>query len=185
MIKGATKVVVHIDEAEKQRWLKEKRERDKTSRAKRVEKEGGRQATEKRPRDDDKGLISKALAGKRKALEEAHQDVIEVELRLPPFDLRAHPKLPFGMEEVFYEGMEGVDFGGLHRQKKEVSLAMHRQEVPLVNVFLEGVKNDPEALARTQTSSFAERAQKTILTSAYVSYAFVATSYLLCLFFLN
>ncbi|BBH05357.1 hypothetical protein Prudu_016722 [Prunus dulcis] len=44
---------------------------------------------------------------------------------------------------------------------------MHRQEVPLVNVFLEGVKSDPEALAKTPASSFVDRAQKTILTSAY------------------
>lgn len=84
------------------------------------------------------------------------------------------------MEEVFVEGMKAVDFSGLLRQKKEVSLAMHRQEVPLVNVFLKGVKSDPEALTRTQTSSFAERVQNTILTPAYVSYVFVKISYLLC-----
>ncbi|CAL8174975.1 unnamed protein product [Prunus armeniaca] len=85
--------------------------------------------------------------------------------RLPPFDLQAPLKLPFGMEEVFAKGMERVDFSGLRRQENEVSLAMHLQEVPLVNVFLEGIKSDPEALARMHTSSFAERAQKTILTS--------------------
>ncbi|BBG96810.1 hypothetical protein Prudu_005734, partial [Prunus dulcis] len=72
---------------------------------------------------------------------------------------RAPPKLPFGMEDVFAEGVEKVDFGRLRQQKKE--------EVPLVNVFLEGVKSDPEALARTPASSFIDRAQKTILTSAY------------------
>ncbi|XP_034199861.1 uncharacterized protein LOC117615009 [Prunus dulcis] len=71
------------------------------------------------------------------------------------------------MEDVFAEGVEKVDFGRLRQQKKEVNLAMHRQEVPLVNVFLEGVKSDPEALARTPASSFIDRAQKTILTSAY------------------
>ncbi|XP_020425735.1 uncharacterized protein LOC109950606 [Prunus persica] len=87
--------------------------------------------------------------------------------RLPPFDLQASPKLPFGMEDVFAEGVEKVDFGRLRQQKKEVNLAMHRQEVPLVNVFLEGVKSDPEALARTPAASFIDRAQKTILTSAY------------------
>ncbi|XP_034225786.1 uncharacterized protein LOC117635586 [Prunus dulcis] len=87
--------------------------------------------------------------------------------RLPPFDLQAPPKLPFGMEDVFAEGVEKVDFGRLRQQKKEVNLAMHRQEVPLVNVFLEGVKSDPEALAKTPASSFVDRAQKTILTSAY------------------
>ena len=89
--------------------------------------------------------------------------------RLPPFDLQAPLKLPFGMEDVFAEGVEKVDFSRLRQQKKEVNLAMHRQEVPLVNVFLEGVKSAPEALARTPASSFIDRAQKTILTSAYVS----------------
>ncbi|XP_016652689.1 PREDICTED: uncharacterized protein LOC103343926 [Prunus mume] len=44
---------------------------------------------------------------------------------------------------------------------------MHRQEVPSVNVFLEGVKSDPEVLARTPTTSYADRAQKTLLTQAY------------------
>ncbi|CAL2247506.1 unnamed protein product [Prunus armeniaca] len=43
----------------------------------------------------------------------------------------------------------------MHQQKNEVNLAMHQQEVPLVNIFLEGVKSDPE------------RAQKTSLMSAY------------------
>ncbi|KAL6269671.1 hypothetical protein ACE6H2_026582 [Prunus campanulata] len=44
---------------------------------------------------------------------------------------------------------------------------MHRQEVPLVNVFREGVKSDLENLAKTHTSSFSDRAQKTIFCSAY------------------
>ncbi|XP_020412828.1 uncharacterized protein LOC109947302 [Prunus persica] len=131
------------------------------SRAKKDEKSAG-----KRPRDEDEGRVADVL-GKRKALEEAHQHVMGSGPRLPPFDLQAPPKLPFGMEDVFAEGVEKVDFGRLRQQKKEVNLAMHRQEVPLVNVFLEGVKSDPEALARTPASSFIDRAQKTILTSAY------------------
>ncbi|XP_020415515.1 uncharacterized protein LOC109948029 [Prunus persica] len=131
------------------------------SRAKKAEKSAG-----KRPRDDDEGRVADVL-GKRKALEEAHQRVMGSGPRLPPFDLQAPPKLPFGMEDVFAEGVEKVDFGRLRQQKKEVNLAMHRQEVPLVNVFLEGVKSDPEALARTPASSFIDWAQKTILTSAY------------------
>ncbi|CAL9021061.1 unnamed protein product [Prunus brigantina] len=36
------------------------------------------------------------------------------------------PKLPFGMEDVYAEGVEKVDFSMLRRQKKEVNLAMHR-----------------------------------------------------------
>lgn len=86
--------------------------------------------------------------------------------RLPPYNLQAPPKLPFGIDDVFAEGVEKVDFSKLRRQK-EVNLAMHRHEVPLVNVFLEGVKSDPEALAKAPASSYADRAQKTILTSAY------------------
>ncbi|BBH06351.1 hypothetical protein Prudu_017987 [Prunus dulcis] len=154
IIRGSTKVAVDIDEAEMQKRLRE-------SRAKKAEKGAG-----KRPRDDDEGRVADVL-GKRKALEEAHQHVMGSGPRLPPFDLQAPPKLPFGMEDVFAEGVEKVDFGRLRQQKKEVNLAMHRQEVPLVNVFLEGVKSDPEALARTPASSFIDRAQKTILTSAY------------------
>ncbi|VVA35892.1 PREDICTED: LOC110768041 isoform, partial [Prunus dulcis] len=154
IIRGSTKVAVDIDEAEMQKRLRE-------SRAKKAEKSAG-----KRPRDDDEGRVADVL-GKRKALEEAHQHVMGSGPRLPPFDLQAPPKLPFGMEDVFAEGVEKVDFGRLRQQKKEVNLAMHRQEVPLVNVFLEGVKSDPEALAKTPASSFIDRAQKTILTSAY------------------
>ncbi|XP_034197228.1 myosin-7B-like [Prunus dulcis] len=153
IIRGSTKVAVDIDEAEMQKRLRE-------SRAKKAEKSAG-----KRPRDDDEGRVADVL-GKRKAIEEAHQHVMGSGPRLPPFDLQAPPKLPFGMEDVFAEGVEKVDFGRL-RQQKEVNLAMHRQEVPLVNVFLEGVKSDPEALAKTPASSFVDRAQKTILTSAY------------------
>ncbi|VVA38998.1 PREDICTED: LOC110768041 isoform, partial [Prunus dulcis] len=154
IIRGSTKVAVDIDEAEMQKRLRE-------SRAKKAEKGAG-----KRPRDDDEGRVADVL-GKRKALEEAHQHVMGSGPRLPPFDLQAPPKLPFGMEDVFAEGVEKVDFGRLRQQKKEVNLAMHLQEVPLVNVFLEGVKSDPEALARTPAFSFIDRAQKKILTSAY------------------
>lgn len=165
VVKRAIKVVVNIDEAEKQRWLRK-------SRAKKAEKKGAQHAIGKRPRENDEGLVADALVRERKALEEAHQSVMGTGPRLPPFDLQEPPKLPFGIEDVFDEGLERVDFGKLHRQKK-VNLAMHRQEVPLANVFLEGVKSDLETLARTQTSSFAEQAQKTILTSAYVSYLFM------------
>ncbi|KAI5322067.1 hypothetical protein L3X38_031139 [Prunus dulcis] len=48
--------------------------------------------------------------------------------RLPPFDLQAPPKLPFGMGDIFSDWVEKVDFGKLRQQKKEVNLAMHRQE---------------------------------------------------------
>ncbi|BBN67213.1 hypothetical protein Prudu_11S000200, partial [Prunus dulcis] len=110
IIRGSTKVAVDIDDAEMQKRLKK-------SWAKKVEK-----GTGKLPRNDDEG---------RKALEEAHQHVMGAGPRLPPFDLQASSKLPFGMEDIFAEGVEKVDFGKLRQQKKEVNLAMHRQEVPL------------------------------------------------------
>ncbi|CAL2266567.1 unnamed protein product [Prunus armeniaca] len=80
------------------------------------------------PRGDDEGLVTDALAAKKKALEEAHQSVMGTRLSLPHFYLQASPKLPFGMKDVFAEGVEMVDFGKLCRQKKEVNLAMHRQK---------------------------------------------------------
>ncbi|BBG99215.1 hypothetical protein Prudu_008827 [Prunus dulcis] len=139
IIRGSTKVAVDIDDAEMQKRLRE-------SRAKKAEK-----GTGNCPRDDDEGRVADVL-GKRKALEEAHQYV--------------PPKLPFGMEDIFAEGVEKVDFGRLRQQKKEVNLAMHRQEVPLVNVFLEGVKSDPR-LWREPSLFLHRSGPKTILTSAY------------------
>ncbi|BBN69226.1 hypothetical protein Prudu_832S000100 [Prunus dulcis] len=127
IIRGSTKVAVDIDEAEMQKRLRES--------GKKAEKSAG-----KRPRDDDEGRVADVL-GKRKALEEAHQHVMGT----------AEATLRHG--GCFAEGVEKVDFGRLRQQKKEVNLAMHRQEVPLVNVFLEGVKSDPEALAKTPASS--------------------------------
>ncbi|CAL2266420.1 unnamed protein product [Prunus armeniaca] len=131
----------------------------------RLRRGGSKQATGKRPRDDDEDLVVDVL-GKKRALEEAHQSVMGTGSRLPLFDLQALPKLPFGMD-VYVEGVENVDFSRLRRWKNKVNLAMHRQEVPLVNVFLEGVKSDPEVLARTPASSYADLAQKTFLTHAY------------------
>lgn len=62
---------------------------------------------------------------------------------------------------------------------------MHQQEVPLVNVFLEGLKSDLEALTKTQTSSFADQAQKMIHTSAYVSCVLVKFAYFVMVVFLE
>ncbi|CAL2276070.1 unnamed protein product [Prunus armeniaca] len=158
IIRGSTKVAMDLDDPEMQKRLRE-------SRAKKAEKGGAQQAAGRRSRDEE-GLVSDVL-GKKRALEEAHRSVMGTGPRLPPFDPQAPPKLPFGMDDVYAEGVEKVDFSGLRRQKKEVNLAMHRQEVPLVNVFLEGVKSDPEVLARTPATSYADRAQKTLLTQAY------------------
>ncbi|CAL8155841.1 unnamed protein product [Prunus armeniaca] len=158
IIRGSTKVAMDLDDPEMQKRLRK-------SRAKKAEKGGAQQAAGRRPRDDE-GLVSDVL-GKKRALEEAHRSVMGIGPRLPPFDPQAPPKLPFGMDDVYTEGVEKVDFSGLRRQKKEVNLAMHRQEVPLVNVFLEGVKSDPKVLARTPATSYADRAQKTLLTQAY------------------
>ncbi|CAL8175818.1 unnamed protein product [Prunus armeniaca] len=54
VINGSTKVAVDLDEAEMQRRLRE-------SRAKKAEKGGARQATRKRLRDDDEGLVADVL----------------------------------------------------------------------------------------------------------------------------
>ncbi|CAL8136168.1 unnamed protein product [Prunus armeniaca] len=52
--RGGTKVVVDIDEAEKQRRLRE-------FRVKKAEKEGATRATGKHPRDDNEGLVSDVM----------------------------------------------------------------------------------------------------------------------------
>ncbi|CAL9006574.1 unnamed protein product [Prunus brigantina] len=158
IIKGSTKVAMDLDDPEMQKRLRE-------SRAKKVEKGGAQQAAGKRPRDDE-GRVADVV-GKKRALEEAHRSVMWTRPRLPPLDPQALLKLPFGMDDVYAEGVEKMDFSELRRQKKEVNLAMHRHEVPLVNVFLEGVKSDPEVLAKTPAISYAARAQKTLLTQAY------------------
>ncbi|CAL8174806.1 unnamed protein product [Prunus armeniaca] len=137
IIRGSTKVAMDLNDPEMQKRLRE-------SRAKRVEKGGAQQAAGRRPRDDE-GMVSDVL-GKKRALEEAHRSMMGTRLRLPPFDPQALPKLPFGMEDVYAEGVEKVDFSRLCRQKKE---------------------SDPEVLARTPATSYIDQAQKTLLTQAY------------------
>ncbi|BBG99731.1 hypothetical protein Prudu_009515 [Prunus dulcis] len=130
-----------IDEAEMQKRLRE-------SRAKKAEKSAG-----KRPRDDDEGRVADVL-GKRKAIEEAHQHVMGSGPRLPPFDLQAPPKLPFGMEDAS-SAEEGGQPGDAPTGGALGERLLGRRE------------ERPEALAKTPASSFVDRAQKTILTSAY------------------
>ncbi|XP_008243398.1 PREDICTED: uncharacterized protein LOC103341630 [Prunus mume] len=117
IIRGSTKVTMDLDDPEMQKRLRE-------SRAKKAEKGGAQQAAGRRPRDDE-GLVSDVL-GKKRALEEAHRRVMGTGPRLPLFDPRVPPKLPFGMDDVYADGVEKVDFSGLCRQKKEVNLAMHQ-----------------------------------------------------------
>ncbi|CAL8168708.1 unnamed protein product [Prunus armeniaca] len=62
------------------------------------------------------------------------------------------------MEELFPAGTEDIDFASVRREAKEVTLTMHRQEVPLVNAFLTGVKIDAGELARTKATDFSDRA---------------------------
>ncbi|CAL2230996.1 unnamed protein product [Prunus armeniaca] len=137
IIRGSTKVAMDLDDPEMQKRLRE-------SRAKKAEKGGAQQAAGRRPRDDE-GLVSDVL-GKKRVLEEARRSVMGTGPRLPPFDPQAPPKLPFGMDDVYVEGVEKVDFSGLCRQKKE---------------------SDPKVLARTLATSYADRAQKAFLTQAY------------------
>ncbi|CAL8135832.1 unnamed protein product [Prunus armeniaca] len=56
VVKGTTKVVVQIDEAENQRWLRARREKEKVARAKKFDKGDAERAARKRPSDDEKGL---------------------------------------------------------------------------------------------------------------------------------
>ncbi|CAL2247010.1 unnamed protein product [Prunus armeniaca] len=106
IIRGSTKVAMDLDDPEMQKRLRE-------SRAKRVKKGGAQQAAGKCPRDDE-GLVGDVL-GKKRALEEAHRSVMGTGLRLPPFDPQAPLKLPFGMDDVYAEGVEKVDFSRLRR----------------------------------------------------------------------
>ncbi|CAL2256830.1 unnamed protein product [Prunus armeniaca] len=144
IIKGSTKVAMDLDDAEMQRRLRE-------SRAKKAEKgvPGRRLAS----------VLEMTMKGWLPMCWERRERWRKL--------TRVLSKLPLGMKDVYAEEVEKVDFSTLRQQKKEVNLAMHRQEVPLVNVFLEGVKSDPEVLARTQVSSYADRAQKTFLTHVY------------------
>ncbi|BBH02241.1 hypothetical protein Prudu_012752 [Prunus dulcis] len=111
----------------------------------------------KRVLENDPGMMMRVglrMCWARGSLEEAHQQVMGSGPRLPPFDLQPRRSYPSAWMMCSLKGLRKVDFGRLRQQKKEVNLAMHRQEVPLVNVFLEGVKSDPEALAKTPASSF-------------------------------
>ncbi|CAL2276956.1 unnamed protein product [Prunus armeniaca] len=85
---------------------------------------------------------------------------------LPPFDLDPPPRLPLEMEELFPAGTKDTDFALVRQLAKEVTLAMHRQEVPLVNAFLTGVKIDAGELTRTKATDFSDRVQKTVLSTA-------------------
>ncbi|CAL8174645.1 unnamed protein product [Prunus armeniaca] len=85
---------------------------------------------------------------------------------LPPFDLDSPPRLSLEMEEIFPAGTKDIDFASVRREEKEVTLAMHRQEVPLVNAFLTWVKIDAGELTRTKATDFSDRVQKTVLSIA-------------------
>ncbi|CAL2247198.1 unnamed protein product [Prunus armeniaca] len=70
VVKGTTKVVVQIDEAENQRWLRVRREKEKVARAKKSDKGDAERAARKRPSDDEKGLgiVDGTCVGGKKAL---------------------------------------------------------------------------------------------------------------------
>ncbi|CAL2228492.1 unnamed protein product [Prunus armeniaca] len=169
VVETSPKVVV--DPEERQRKLQERREKDRANRAKKQAKgapstaEGtAARAAGKRPRtEEDEQLVE--LEKKRRGLESSIHDVMGGTV-LPPFDLDPPPRLPLEMEELFPAGTEDIDFASVRREAKEVTLAMHRQEVPLVNAFLTGVKIDAGELARTKATDFSDRVQKTVLSAA-------------------
>lgn len=108
-------------------------------------------------RDDDDGIVMAALDKRMKGFEATIQHVMGDELGLPPFDLEPPPKLSLYIEELFSANAEDIDFVEVWRQKKKVTLAMHRHEVPLVNAFLTGVKIDVRELAHTKATDFSDR----------------------------
>ncbi|CAL9028375.1 unnamed protein product [Prunus brigantina] len=108
-----------------------------------------RHATGKRPRDEDGGLAE--LDKRRRGLELAIHNVMGGS-ELPPFDLEPPQKLPLSM-----------------LQKKKVTLAMHRQEVPIVNAFLTGVKTGAGELIRTKTMDFLDQVHKSAFGDMYLT----------------
>ncbi|CAL2263485.1 unnamed protein product [Prunus armeniaca] len=169
VVETSPKVVV--DPEERQRKLQERREKDRANRAKKQAK-GAPSTAEgtaardagKRPRTEEDEQLAE-LEKKRRGLESSIHDVMGGTV-LPPFDLDPPPRLPLEMEELFPAGTEDIDFALVRREAKEVTLAMHRQEVPLVNAFLTGVKIDAGELARTKATDFSDRVQKTVLSAA-------------------
>ncbi|CAL2246823.1 unnamed protein product [Prunus armeniaca] len=169
VVETSPKVVV--DPEERQRKLQERREKDRANRAKKQAKgapstaEGtAARAAGKRPRTEEDEQLAE-LEKKRRGLESSIHEVMGGTV-LPPFDLDPPPRLPLEMEELFPAGTEDIDFASVRREAKEVTLAMHRQEVPLVNAFLTGVKIDAGELARTKATDFSDRMQKTVLSAA-------------------
>ncbi|CAL8107473.1 unnamed protein product [Prunus armeniaca] len=166
VVEDSPKVVV--DPEERQRKFRERREKDMANRVEKQAKgapstaEGtAARAAEKRPRQEDDELLAK-LEKKRRGLESLIHDIMGGTV-LPPFDLDPLPRLPLEMEELFPAGTEDIDFASVRREAKKVTLAMHRQEVPLVNTFLTRVKIDAGELARTKATNFSDRVQKTVL----------------------
>ncbi|CAL2229465.1 unnamed protein product [Prunus armeniaca] len=169
VVETSPKVVV--DPEERQRKLQERREKDRANRAKKQTKgapstaEGtAARAAGKRPRTEEDEQLAE-LEKKRRGLESSIHDVMGGTV-LPPFDLDPPPRLSLEMEELFPAGTEDIDFASVRREAKEVTLAMHRQEVPLVNAFLIGVKIDAWELARTKATDFSDWVQKTVLSAA-------------------
>ncbi|CAL2270716.1 unnamed protein product [Prunus armeniaca] len=166
-----TSLKVVVDSDERQRKLQERREKDRANRAKKQAK-GAPSTTEgtaaraagKRPRTEEDELLAE-LEKKRRGLESSIHDVMGGTV-LPPFDLDPPPRLPLEMEELFPAGTEDIDFASVRREANEVTLAMHHQEVPLVNAFLTGVKIVAGELARTRATDFSDRVQKTVLSTA-------------------
>ncbi|CAL8085117.1 unnamed protein product [Prunus armeniaca] len=172
VVENSPKVVVDPQvPQERQRKLQERREKDRANRAKKQAKrapstaEGTTaRAAGKRPWQEDDELLAE-LEKKRRGLESSIHDVMGGTVLLP-FDLNPPPRLPLEMEELFPAGTEDIDFASVQREANEVTLAMHRQEVPLVNAFLTGVKIDAGELTRTKATDFSDRVQKTVLSTA-------------------
>ncbi|KAI5338412.1 hypothetical protein L3X38_017683 [Prunus dulcis] len=117
-------------------------------------------AKDRASRKSDDELVSAALDKKRKGLEVAIRDVMGNELELPPFDFEPPLKLLLDMEELLLEDVKDIDSVTFWRQKKEVTLALYCEEVPLVNAFLTEVKIDAREVAHTKAISLSYSVQK-------------------------
>lgn len=141
-----------VDEKKRQQKLREKKEREKALRAKKekeklakglanTSEEAEGRALEKRWRDGDEGLSE--LDKRHMGLETVIHDVMG-RIELPPCDLDPSPKLPLGLDELFPEGPEDIDFTVVRRQKSVLfvanALARAQREVALARRHSESAK---------------------------------------------
>ncbi|PQQ16373.1 hypothetical protein Pyn_00919 [Prunus yedoensis var. nudiflora] len=117
MVEGSPKVAA--DPEKRQQKLRERREREKASWAKKAQAQGTTSTakghtTEKCPREYDSGVAE--LEKRRRGLETSIHDVMGGGgTVVSPFELDHKPRLLLGLEELFPEGTEDIDFAKVRR----------------------------------------------------------------------